>query len=247
MKKQFGLFLFISIIFTISCDFDRYIGYDLDAQELLETTMITGRITNLYDDRPVYSAKIKLGLLETLTDINGNYRINYVYSSDEARNKPIQVSVEAHNYFFEHDTILVEPISNEFNFQLRYAAPLILRVARRISILEVGREWTKYGIICQTIVRDYQGIDNISEVYARFYYNEADDTLKVPLLVKSIPSTITFHFQGVYEGMIAFDLNYDICVCDFDGFSNKLELANNPFQQDTLLFDPDFKFNKYLP
>jgi len=238
MKKQLILILPLLIITSFSCDFDRYVGYDLEAQEFLETTLINGRVTNFYDDnKPVYNAKVKVGLLEVLSNINGDYQVNYVFTDDEARNKPIKISVEAHNYFPENDIILVEPISNEHNFQLRYAAPRILNGIRRISILSIGEGGNIYRVICQAIVLDYQGVTNISEAHARFYYNDAADTLKIPFLINSMPSTNLVYYQAVYEGMIFFDLNYDIYVGDFDGFSDILQLANNPFQQDELLFD----------
>jgi len=268
MKKQLILILPLLIITSFSCDFDRYVGYDLEAQELLETTLINGRVTNLYDDnKPVYNAKVKVGFLEALTNINGYYQVNYVFTDDEARNKPIKISVEAHNYFPENDIILVEPISNEHNFQLRYAAPRILNGIRRISILSIGEEFIIYRVICQAIVLDYQGVANISEAYARFYYNDAADTLKIPFLINSIPSANTVHFQAVYEvkvyadtlkipflinsmpstnivyyqavyeGRILFDMNYDIYVGDFDGFSDILRLVNDQFRKDELLFD----------
>lgn len=237
MNKLSCSFLCLFLWFIPSCDYDRFIGYDIEAQDLLETTRISGKVTNYYTDQPVFSARLKIGSLEALTNLNGQYQITYVFTADEARNKPIAVSVEATNFFPENDSILISPLGNELNFTLRYAAPIILRVARRISVIETDKEWLKYRVICQAVLMDYQGITNISQAFASFYYHEAADTLKVPLFIKSILSNNTANYQGIYEGMITFDLNYDVIAEDFDGFSDLMQRANNPFQQDELLFD----------
>lgn len=229
----------ISVLILCSCDFDKYVGYDADAQKLLTTSPVQGKITHYYTNDPVSSAFIKVGLQETLTDINGDYSINYVLTDDEERNKPAHIHITAHNFYPESLTTIIEPLGNRHNFQLKYAAPIILKAARRITILEIGKEWIKYQVICQAIVLDYQGAATISEAFARFYYNDSADTLYQPLSVKSMPSTSTAYLQGVYIGMLSFDLNYDINVQDDDGYSDMLERSNNRFQKDELLFNPD--------
>ena len=234
-----NIYIIISFLILYNCDYDKYIGYDTNAEELLTTSPVQGQIIHFYTGDPVTNALVKVGMQETLTNINGFYNLNYVLSGDEERNKPIQIQVTAHNYYPESLTTIIEPLGNRHNFQLKYDAPIIIKAARRITILEIGKEWIKYQVICQAIVLDYQGAEDISEAFARFYYNESADTLYQPLVIKSMPSPDTGYFQSVYVGMISFDLNYDINVQDEDGYSDMLERANNRFQEDELLFNPD--------
>ena len=234
--RRILLLLAAGILF--SCDIDRYIGHDLDAQNLLETTTVTGTVTNFFTSDSVYGAEIRLGNAETVTDINGKYSIKYVLTQDELRNKPLEISIEAHNYFPQKDTVLLEPVMNIFNYELEYAAPIIRNVARNITILEYGKEWIKYQIIVQAIVTDYQGAANISDASASFFFSGGADSLKVPLIVKDRPNDFTIYYQAVYVGMITFDLNYSVSTFDFDGYSDLFEASNNPFKMDEeLLFD----------
>ncbi|MEJ2545982.1 MAG: hypothetical protein P8Y99_18115 [Calditrichaceae bacterium] len=85
---------------------------------------------------------------------------------------------------------------------------------------------------------DYQGTENISDIYSIFYYNDSADTLNLPLNLKVTVSADTGYYQGKYIGMILFDTKYEIHVRDADNYSNVFQLSNNRNQPDDLLFNP---------
>jgi hypothetical protein len=60
------------ILFTLfsGCDLKKYTGYDYTAQELSETTQISGYITNFYTGDSVYDARLRFSTQETLTNFN---------------------------------------------------------------------------------------------------------------------------------------------------------------------------------
>lgn len=233
MKKHLSYMLYFLIIFTISCDFDRYVGYDLDAQELLETTRVSGTVRNFYTLLPVPNARIRVGLLETISDINGRYNINYILTDDENRNKPVELNVQAHNFFSFTDTTLLKPISNQFNFRIKYAAPIVQQAAR------VYDNSNPFIVTCQSIVFDYQGWENISSVHIVFFYAIGSDSLILQMERVYEQDANTAYYQVIREDEVSFTDDYFIIVEDFDGFSDKFELSNNPFKLDDFLFNPN--------
>ena len=90
MKKYI---LILTVIIFSNCDPDTYIGYDHSAQELNETTQISGYVTSFFTGDPVYDTRLRFGTQETLTNVDGFYSIKYVLSDDEARNKPTPFTI----------------------------------------------------------------------------------------------------------------------------------------------------------
>ncbi|MEJ2545450.1 MAG: hypothetical protein P8Y99_15415, partial [Calditrichaceae bacterium] len=133
IKHIHHIIYFLILLIYLSCDTDRYLGFDTEAQELANTAMITGQITNYYDGMPVYQANIKIGNIETRTDHQGNYKIPYILSDDENRNKPVSISISKDNYFQFNDSTLIVPSPMSMNFSLKYAAPMITAIARRTN------------------------------------------------------------------------------------------------------------------
>ncbi|MEJ2545602.1 MAG: hypothetical protein P8Y99_16180, partial [Calditrichaceae bacterium] len=127
------LFLIILIFAVSYCDYDKYIGYDHTAQDLLTTALIEGTVTHFYTGEPVFNASIRIGNQETLSNINGYYSINYILTDNENRNKPVPIHISAPDYFPDSLITLIEPLGKEYNFQLKYAAPIILNAVRRIT------------------------------------------------------------------------------------------------------------------
>ena len=231
----FRVFYLLILLFYLSCDTDRFLGYDIDAQDLLETTIISGEVINFYDGMPVYKAIVKIGILETLTDYNGNFQITYILSDDENRNKPIPISIAKENYFPFEDSTLIVPSSINLNFNLRYAAPIIRGIARRTH------PTNQFQVVCQTIIRDYQGITNIDSVIAVLPYLNALG--QVNLLISEMKfmgavSDIEAYYQVNIE---ASNLNpyFWILAKDKDSYSDSLFHSTRPAVPDIWLFDPN--------
>jgi len=215
--KKLCIFL---ILILYGCDFDKYLGYDNKAQELLNTAAVSGSITNFYTDDPVSNALVKVGQQETLTNSNGLYSLNYVLTDDEERNKPVHIHISAHNYYPDSITTLIEPLDNMYNFQLRYAAPMIK---------DIVRQQYRFFDICQAIVSDYQGWQDIDSVYALFYPLSGEQPVKVPLALVYNDGQNTGYYQVTYEKETTMDLPYSVIAVDFDKYTDRLDKANNPF------------------
>ena len=234
-KFVFRIFYLLILIMYISCDTDRYLGYDIEGQELAETAIITGKITNLYDGMPVYQAKVKIGILETLTDHQGDYQIPYILSDDENRNKPVLISISKENYFQFKDSTLIVPAPMSLNFSLRYAAPMITAIARRTH------PTNQFQVVCQAIIRDYQGVNNIDSVIAVFsYLNESDklNLYKSVMEFKGMLSSIEAYYQTTVE-VSNLTTYLWILAKDKDHYSDSLFHSIRPDYPDLFLFDPN--------
>ena len=101
-------FLLFVLLLLINCDTDKFFGYNYDAESLIESTPVSGRITNIFTSVPVTSAKIKIGPYETLTDKDGDYLLVYPLGTDEERDKFIPIIVTAPNYFPDSLETIIE-------------------------------------------------------------------------------------------------------------------------------------------
>ena len=229
MKKYI---LLTSIFILLSCDYDRYFSYDTDAEELLKTTPVKGRIMHYYRNEPVSNALVQVGAQETLTDINGFYNIDYILTDNEERNKPVQIQVSAHNFYSESLSTLIEPLGNTYNFSLKYAAPIINDAIRRFD------PYNKFLLICQAVITDYQGWQDIDSVYAIFYNSASGEPSIVPLQLVGYMGDYVSHYQATYQGETNFELRYSIIAIDKDNYSDQLDKANTAYETDNYLFTP---------
>ena len=156
------LFLLFVFLLYINCDTDKFFGYNYDAESLIESAPISGRITNIFTSVPVASAKIKIGPYETLTDKDGDYLLVYPLGTDEERDKFIPIIVTAPNYFPDSLETIIYPQPLEINFSLEYGAPNIesSSITQRDPVM----------VNCDATVFDYQGVDDIDTVTAVFTY-----------------------------------------------------------------------------
>jgi len=156
MKRILVSALFCSVMITNSCDMDKLTGYKHDADPIADSALLFGTIRNKFSLDPVNKATLIIGTQTTLSDTNGEYSFYYHLDQDEERNKPVSIGIVAHNYLPLDSAIVIFP-QNEFNSNLEYATPIIKRM-----VLLNG--------ICQAEIFDYQGAEDITEVYGKFYY-----------------------------------------------------------------------------
>ena len=182
-----------------------------------------------YTNTPVENAIIQVGNQTTVTDDSGKYSLIYTYESDEERNKPIEVIVVAENYITHNTSIIIYPVENQLDISLVYAAPIIEK-----SIL--------FGNICQAIVTDYQGAEDIKSgiVYVYFNFSPMGYTYEKPYninVVKTI-SENTSYFQCIVDSSLDeygyITKKYKLVFEDWHGYSNYTIKTTVP--GDTLLF-----------
>lgn len=258
------------ILFTLfnGCDLQKYTGYDHTAQELVETTQIYGYITNFYTGDSVYDARLRFGTQETLSDFNGSYALNYVMNDDEERNKPTPILISKENYYpYQKETVLL-PTKNQLDFQIKYAAPIIVDTRRREA---------DSLLVCQAIIKDYQGIETLKSIKLTYVYldtfvGKVVDSLTVDLPLVHQPDNVTGFFQissnvpQIPESNSPLDFSlsktsqsyskedlsetillhptsflavfYTIESIDNEGYSNRFFHTINPRVPDRFLFDP---------
>ena len=235
MNLIFRIFFLLILLLYLSCDTDRYLGFDIEAQDLADTAIIAGNVINFYDGMPVYKAKVKIGILETLTDKNGNYQIPYILSDDENRNKPVSILISKENYFQFEDSTFIVPSAMSLNFSLRYAAPIIMAIARRTHPIN------QFQVVCQAKIRDYQGITNIDSVIAVLSYLDESDKVnlyKSEMEFKGAISNIEAYYQTTVEVSNLTPYLW-VLVNDNDSYSDSLFHSTRPAVPDVFLFDPN--------
>ena len=234
MKIKFIKILIIFAIFSLyNCDSDKYFGYNMNAQELLKSTIFEGQITHFYTHRPVTNAIIKMGTQETATDTNGFYHHKYIINEDELRNKPIELIVSAKDYESDSLTVLIDPIHNEYNFELKYLPPIIQESMRNYIPPSNNIEIT---LFCQAIVKDYQGWVDIQSVVAVFYNESNDELVRMPLEFIKNSDSYTGYYQVKYQGEANLSSYYSIIATDRENHEDSYAFADTPF--DYFLFDP---------
>ncbi|NOX87699.1 MAG: hypothetical protein GXO77_01645 [Calditrichaeota bacterium] len=227
--------LLLSLIFTfsVSCDLEEFTGYRVSSVRLSESVQISGRVTNYYTDDPVYLAHIRIGAREVFTDYQGKFFIQYVLSESEKRNKPTTVEISADKYFPFKDKIYLSGMNNNFDFSIKYAAPIV----KNTVLVETAYLSNEY--YCQAIVMDYQGIHTVNKVVGVFFSKEyPKDSLQYPLKLRQTVS----QREGYYQVLIRFTkwkpTRYYIKVNDRDGYEDRLWHGINPYIPDEFLFDP---------
>ena len=237
MKIKFIKILIIFAIFSLyNCDSDKYFGYENTGQDLLNSTIFKGRITHFYTSRPVTNAIINIGSQETSTDTNGFYMLKYIFSDDELRNKPVKIYVHAADYYEDSLNVLVELVENEYNFQLKYAPPIILEAKRRFY---PPTNMFQINFICQAIVKDYQGWEDIDSVFAFFKTPTNQISYQIPMNFIKYVDIYTAYYQLNYHGDINLSVQYSIIAKDKSGFNSSQNYVNDPNILDYLLFDPN--------
>ena len=236
MNKYFlNMLILLAFCVTIigGCNLDNYTGYDYSAQDVSTHTKISGYVTNFFNGYKVENALIRFGDQETLSDHNGFYTINYVMSDDEARNKPTIIEVIKEDYYYYTKETQLLPDKNIYDFDLKYASPIIMDTRRRI----VGEE-----LICQAIVKDYQGIGTLERVEALYIMVNSEgtiiDSLRSRMRFVHLENASTAWFQLKTAIPDSNAVYYYLEAHDEEGYSHKVFHTTDPRYPDHLLFDP---------
>ncbi len=221
----------ILIIFFVSCDIDKYIGSKYEATPMRTTAKIYGTVYNAFDNLPVFGAHVMVDSQATSADSSGNYFLNYSLGPDENRNKLMPVYCTASQYHDYNSESIIYP-ENTIDIHIDYGAPIFKKIAR-------------VDTICQAIVFDYQGFDNIDSVIAKFYYAPPD--FRIPVTTreysmegKNGDSTNIGYFQCYVPTTIEspiysiIALNYRVKAYDKSGFIDSTSYFHMGI--DTLLF-----------
>jgi len=157
--KYLNVFIMLIIgVFHYSCDLEKMSSYDYDTDLMTESVKIYGTITNRYTFEPVKDVVVSMQNQSTFTGADGKYLLYYHFTQDEDRNQPVALKIEEPNYNTIDTSIIVFP-ENEINVFLKYAAPEI----KKICLIDT------LGI-CQAIVHDYQGYNDIVFVEVNLAY-----------------------------------------------------------------------------
>jgi hypothetical protein len=172
MRKFPSILLLICLLGSASCDLEKLTGYKHDYNPIPESARIFGLVKDRHTFTPIPNALIMAGNQATYSDTSGNYLIYYYFSEDDDRNKPVTMKMKASNYS-KIDTSLVIFPENEVNLFSVYAAPIILSHALVDSICDIKI----CQAICQAIVFDNQGVNDIVRVYGKFSYRRPNEKL----------------------------------------------------------------------
>lgn len=229
MKRILVSVLFCSVITTVGCDLNEFTGYKHDADPIPDSALLFGTIRNKFTLDPVNKATLIIGTQSTLSDTNGEYFFYYHLDQDEERNKPVPIGVFAHNFLPLDSAIVIFP-QNEFNSNLEYATPIIKRM-----VLLNG--------VCQAEIFDYQGAEDIAEVYGKFYYRrpgERNISLTTRILMNKVftePPNVAY-FQTLVDVTLPL---YGLLIPNFmiiakDSLAYADSVSNSIAGVDTLLF-----------
>jgi len=227
------------LILILACDIERYYGYETKGQDLIESTRITGKLINRFTEGPVYAAKVNIDGLETLSNINGFFNLVYILTEDVQRNKPVNIQIDATNYFPFFAQRELEVDFNEFDFVLTYAAPIVENSAR------VAETRVTTILYCQAIIIDYQGADNIKKVMGTFHYtSDTGQKKQFTRELRFIATAASSYQRAYYQCVLDQDKDYakrfTIHVTDKDGYSDTFINAAEPLMPDNFLFDPHY-------
>jgi len=183
--------LSILFIFLISCDLEKLDGYEYTYDPPPESAIFTGTIYNKFTFNPVWNAEINIANQVTFSDAQGKYILYYHYNEDDEKNKPVNIKISADDYL-DTDTSLVVFPENKLNVYIKYASPIIQKIALVDSSF------------IQAIVLDYQGYNDIATVRAQYAYRRPGE--KYPSLYAESKLTRVFVDSintSYYESRIA--------------------------------------------
>ena len=215
------LFFLILTIQFFGCE--EFTGYDYEAESIGDKSRLHGTVVNTFDpEKPVINAILQIGYLTTYTDSSGRFDVEYILSTDENRNKPVELSVTAEDYLDLNTEFIIEIPEQNFDINLDYGAPIIEKIW-------IG---APEEIIHQVMVTDFQGIDNIESVTTVFYYtNMLDPELKTITVemtfIETVPgSDISAYYMATalpnIDGFWFYNDRWiDFTVIDKDGFSDR--------------------------
>ncbi len=160
--------LFLSVLITlfmfISCQ--DYIGYDFEGLQATRIVKITGTVYNYFTNETVRDARVTVGYQNTVTGLSGDFKVYYPLSTDENRDNPIPVYVEAYNYSPYSGEFILYPKDPQLKIYLEYLAPVI---QKKVLVKTTDSEGNMI-YVCQALILDYQGFSDIEAVESKFRY-----------------------------------------------------------------------------
>ena len=166
----------------------------------------------------------------------------------ENRDQPVPVTISAPNYQTLNTSFIIYPEPTRLDFQLVYAAPII---EKNSLLLYKGLD-NEEQEICQAIIVDYQGINDIKEVKASFYYTRKDNPnsfyFTYPLYLMGTNGGTEGHYQAIIPliykyHQLAWYLytdRYELQAEDYEGHIHHIIGKTSKVVPDPLLFDPGF-------
>ena len=198
---------------TWHCDTDKFTGFNYKADQIENTTTITGKITNLFTGAPVARALIEIQGRNATTSSQGEYQFTYVLGDDDLFLRAASIRISAQNYIMLDTALVVFPTSNVLDARLEYGAPII-------------QSSSAIDSITTTQVFDYQGAADIDSVFTiAFYIDDSTRQLFPQHLVMQKTRLVddrTAEFQGIVPDSLIFGklsrTSYQIMAKDKMGF-----------------------------
>ena len=138
---------------VIGCDSEKFLGFDYQADALSQTAKIKGRLVDKDSNDPVEDVFISFDGQDAKTFTEGKFELDYYFGIDEELGKFIPITITSEKYFPLDTSMMIFPGENEFNAGLTFGAP------EPLGTWEVENERFR------TVVRDFQGVDDIDQVY----------------------------------------------------------------------------------
>ncbi|MGH1366782.1 MAG: hypothetical protein ACRBF0_24705 [Calditrichia bacterium] len=156
----FSRALILAVCLFLSCDTNRFVGYQYDAEPLQTFAQIEGKVLNIFDESETVSqARLSFEGQTTSSDFSGNYSINYVLPSDALRDRPISLRITQDRYFPLDTTLVIRGDVNDISWRMTYGAPRVKSSVKTIPVFTA-------------VVFDYQGINSLSSVQAIVTYRD---------------------------------------------------------------------------
>ena len=234
------IFLLCLFVF-FSCDFDRFFGYNHEADEQLESTNIFGKVTNFFTGEAIDKANINLGNAVTQSDRYGDFFIKYPLGEDENRNAPVSVLIKKPQFYDFEDNVLIYPLNNEYTFEIVRAAPVIVESALASEYPDAGGGFIPV-LWCQVHLIDYQGISTIDKITSTVYYSNnlqlpVEYTLEEKKRINNREAYYQLWIPGVTDeyGYLQYESTYTIRAYDNEGY---VEVSSGAARATKLLFPP---------
>ncbi|TFG97811.1 MAG: hypothetical protein E4H13_10525 [Calditrichales bacterium] len=232
MKNQINIIFALLWLMTMACDLEKLTSYDHTAAPIPDSARLYGTILNKFTLEPVVKARIGIASQFTYTDENGEFTMYYHLGEDDARNKPVTVSLSAENYMSLDTNLIVFP-ENELSKKLVYGAPVI----RRIALVDS---------ICQAEIYDYQGAEDIARVSGSFTYRlrpmdrQISLHREISLIRVAVDTPNTAYYQGTIDTyLVEFgDLQPTYFIDATDRNSHLTTATSSAVGQDSLIFPP---------
>jgi hypothetical protein len=241
------ILFFILLSAFLSCE--EFTGSQTESNLQTTDIIISGSITDIFTQNEVSGASVQLGEnYQATSDVNGQFSIHYQLTTDDERNKPVSLQISAANYIPFKQELLIFPVDYQLKISLTYAAPII-----RESVL-VFHIFPEIGVplyVCQALVEDYQGYQDIDSVKVIFYYLNSQ-TQEVKQIITPMVFIAAASFRAAYYEATAYpDLldslwqirkYFDLSAIDSSGYSTYIQDMVPAMSGDLPLFPP-----VYLP